>query len=203
MLESAVTYARIGQHIRGIPPITLFRALACAAGCLFFSIGASADDIDMKSVFHEISIGVLDHDTDNLWSGFSRESGADINFEALFSPSYEILGGAIRPAVGASINTSGDTSKLYAGARWRYEFEQGIFVGIGLGAAVHNGDTDLKSVDKKALGSKVLFHIPLEAGYRFNEHYSASIYFDHVSNASLANANEGLDTLGFRLGYRF
>ena len=136
--------------------MTLFRAIACAAGCLFFSIGASADDIDMKSVFHEISIGVLDHDTDNLWSGFSRESGADINFEALFSPSYEILGGAIRPAVGASINTSGDTSKLYAGARWRYEFEQGIFVGIGLGAAVHNGDTDLKSVDKKALGSKVL-----------------------------------------------
>ena len=53
--------------------MTLFRAIACAAGCLFFSIGASADDIDMKSVFHEISIGVLDHDTDNLWSGFSRE----------------------------------------------------------------------------------------------------------------------------------
>jgi len=170
---------------------------------LFCSANVSADESDMKSVFHEISIGVLDHDTDHLWSGFSRESGVDINFEALFTPSFEILGGKIRPAVGASINTSGDTSKLYAGARWRYEFEQGIFLGIGLGGAVHTGDTKFESVDSKALGSKVLFHIPLEAGYRFNEHYSASIYFDHVSNASLANENEGLDTLGLRIGYRF
>lgn len=173
------------------------------AALLFDAARANADDIDASTIFHEISVGVLDHDTDNLWSGFSRESGVDINIEALFSPSFEVLGGAIRPALGASINTSGDTSKLYAGARWRYEFEQGVFFGVGLGGAVHNGDTDFESVDRKALGSKVLFHIPIEVGYRFADHYVASIYFDHVSNASLADANEGMDTLGVRFGYRF
>ena len=176
----------------------LFSALV-----LFAAGGVSADDTDKESIFHEISIGVLDHDTDHLWSGFSRESGIDINVEALFSPSVEVLGGAIRPALGASINTSSNTSKLYAGARWRYEFEQGVFFGIGLGGAVHNGDTDFDSADRKALGSKVLFHIPIELGYRFAKHYVASIYFDHVSNANLADANEGMDTLGLRMGYRF
>lgn len=170
---------------------------------LFNAVDAEADDFEAKSIFHEVSVGVLDHDTDHLWSGFSRESGIDINVEVLFSPSFEVLGGAIRPALGASINTSGDTSKLYAGARWRYEFEQGVFFGIGLGGAVHNGDTDFESVDRKALGSKVLFHIPIEVGYRFTEKYTASIYFDHVSNAFLADANEGMDTLGVRIGYRF
>ena len=170
---------------------------------LFNAVDAEADDFEAKSIFHEVSVGVLDHDTDHLWSGFSRESGVVINVEALFSPSFEVLGSAIRPALGASINTSGDTSKLYAGARWRYEFEQGVFFGIGLGGAVHNGDTDFETVDRKALGSRVLFHIPIEVGYRFTENYTASIYFDHISNASLADANEGMDTLGVRIGYRF
>ena len=109
----------------------------------------------------------------------------------------------MRPALGVSINTSGDTSKAYLDARWRYDFENDIFVGIGVGAAVHNGETRLVRADKKALGSRVLFHIPLEAGYRFDAHTSVSLYFDHVSNAYLADANEGMDTLGVRVGYRF
>lgn len=58
-------------------------------------------------------------------------SGADIYVEALFSPSFEVLGGAIRPALGASI------------------------------------------------------------------------YFGQVSNASLVDANEGIDTLDIRTGYSF
>ena len=57
--------------------------------------------------------------------------------------------------------------------------------------------------DQKALGSRVLFHIPIEIGYRLSAKTSLSVYFDHVSNAYLAHANEGMDTLGGRLGYRF
>ncbi len=152
---------------------------------------------------NEIKIGVLHHDTDNLWSGFRRESGVDINLEAIFSPSYDIFGGKIRPAAGASLNTSGDTSKLYGGLRWQYEHPGGLFFGVGVGGAVHNGDTDLKSTDRKALGSKLLFHIPMEIGYRMDQTHALSVYFDHVSNAYTADANEGMDTLGIRYGYRF
>ena len=82
-----------------------------------FSSSVIADDLE-DSV-HEVSFVVLDHDTDNLWSGFSRESGVDINAEVLFNSVYHVLGEHIHLAVGASINTGGDTSKKYAGLRYR------------------------------------------------------------------------------------
>jgi hypothetical protein len=56
---------------------------------------------------------------------------------------------------------------------------------------------------KKSLGSRVLLRIPLEIGYSMTDHYEISILFDHISNAYLADPNEGLDTLGLRFGYRF
>ena len=59
-----------------------------------------------------VKIGVLHHDTP-MWSGFQRESGIDVNLEAIFSPQIGVLGGVIRPAFGGSVNTAGDTSKLY------------------------------------------------------------------------------------------
>lgn len=183
------------------------RALALAAPVLL-SLEARADERGADEArtdewLHEISAGVLHHDTDNLWSGFRRESGVDANVEVLFPSLGKAFGGGLHPAVGVSVNSDGDTSKGYAGVRWRYEFESRFFAGIGLGAAVHDGERHLVSNDRKALGSRVLFHIPVEAGFRFDEHYSVSIYFDHVSNANLADENEGMDTLGIRAGYRF
>lgn len=181
----------------------------CFSGALFSALvlcgtgAALAGDSGKNSILHEISIGILDHDTDHLWSGFSRESGVDVNIEAMFTPSFELFGGTIRPVAGASINTSGDTSKLYIAGRWRYQFDRGVFFGLGVGGAVHDGETDVKSDDAKALGSRFLFHNALELGYRFKDNSTAAFYFDHVSNASLADPNQGLDTLGIRLGYRF
>ena len=61
------------------------------------------------------------------------------DFSALPSPSASFLGGTIRPALGASISTVGATSDIYIDARWQYETPSGIFFGLGLGAAVHDG----------------------------------------------------------------
>jgi lipid A 3-O-deacylase len=58
-------------------------------------------------------------------------------------------------------------------------------------------------LDRKALGSRVLFHIPLEVGYRFDDHNSLSAYFEHMSKAYTVSPNEGMDRLGIRYGYRF
>lgn len=172
----------------------------------FFLLAASplhADSSSEGEWLYEVSFGLLHHDTDNLWSGFRRESGVDLNVEALFSPIGDVLGGQLHPALGASVNTAGDTSKAYAGLRWRYGFAERFFVGAGLGAAVHDGETDFVSRDKKALGSRILFHVPLEIGFRPTENYSVSLYFDHVSNGFLADENEGMDTLGIRAATRF
>ncbi|WP_088346973.1 MULTISPECIES: acyloxyacyl hydrolase [Rhodomicrobium] len=155
-------------------------------------------------LFSEIKIGILDHDTPDLWSGFRREQeSVDINVEAILSPSAAFFGGTLRPAVGATINTEGDTSHAYIDARWQYETASGIFFGLGVGAAIHDGNLDASDPDKKALGSRLLFHIPAELGFRVDEQNSVSLYFEHTSNAYTQDENEGMDRLGVRYGYRF
>jgi lipid A 3-O-deacylase len=152
----------------------------------------------------ELKIGVLAHDVPDLWSGFQAEpDGADINVEAILSPSIAFLGGTIQPALGASINTQGYTSNVYLDARWQIEMDCGVFLGLGVGGTVHDGQLKLKNADEKALGSRVLFHIPVELGYRFDSHNSVSAYFEHMSNAYTASPNEGMDRIGVRYGYRF
>ena len=160
--------------------------------------------VEAGDLLYELRGGMVAHDVDGLWSGFRLEKEtADINLEAIFSPSLPILWGAIRPAIGGTINTRGDTSNAYIDARWEIEAPSGIFFALGVGAAVHNGHLDIDSPDRKALGSRVLFHIPLELGYRFDAHNSLSVYFEHMSNAYLADNNEGMDFVGMRYGYRF
>jgi hypothetical protein len=152
----------------------------------------------------EIKGGVLAHDVDNLWSGFSLETKAvDLNVEAILSPGLPFLFGVIRPAIGATINTDGGTSHGYLDARWQIDLPLGFFFGTGVGVAIHDGELDPVKRDMKALGSRALFHIPVELGWRFDRHNSLSVYFEHTSNAGLASSNEGMDRLGIRYGYRF
>jgi hypothetical protein len=77
------------------------------------------------------------------------------------------------------------------------------FIGLGIGIAVHNGETFTSDPEAKELGRRVLFHPNVEIGRRLDQHQSISLYFEHISNASLATKNQGLDTLGVRYGYRF
>lgn len=152
----------------------------------------------------EIRGGVLAHDVGGLWAQGSREDlWVDLNVEVMFRPALLAFGGNLSPALGANINTSGDTSSIYLDARWQYEMPSGLFVGLGLGVAVHDGEKHLVDFDRKALGSQVLFHIPFEIGMRLDAHNSLSVYFEHMSNGELADENEGLDRLGVRYGYRF
>ena len=153
---------------------------------------------------HELKLGVLSHDMPGLWSGFRREpASADINIEAQLKPSLDLLCGTLRPAAGGTLNTVGQTSHVYLDARWTYDAPSGVFVSFGLGAALHDGHTNLSDPHRKALGTHGLFHIPAEVGYRFSAHHSVSAYFEHTSNANSQTFNEGLDRLGVRYGYTF
>lgn len=167
------------------------------------SFAAENKGIPGAHLFHQLKFGVLTHDTGNLWSGFNRENGIDLNIEVVLAPSLPILGGTLRPALGGSINTTGDTSKGYIDLLWQYNFNTGIFFASGVGAAIHNGKTRATTTERKALGSRVLFHIPIELGYYISPQTTISVYFDHVSNAYIASENEGMDTLGVRFGYVF
>ncbi len=151
---------------------------------------------------YEIRMGILAHDV-TLWSRTREEGGVDFNAEFIFGfPGFDLLTGVVYSNLGLSLNSEGDTSKAYAGLLWEYMWESDIFFNLGLGLAVHDGQLD-SSDDKKALGSRILFRIPIEFGLLFTEHQGVSVMFDHVSNGYLADPNEGLDTIGVRYIYRF
>jgi len=174
---------------------------------LLLAVGAAlpvrAEDALRRPFSLEFKGGVLAHDVPLLWSGFQLEKGADVNLEVLFGRGLPMLGGNLRPALGTSISTSGHTSRAYLDARWEVELPARFFLGLGLGVAVHDGKLDPFWADRKALGSRVLFHVPLELGIRLDDRQSLSVYFEHMSNGNFASYNEALDSLGVRYGVKF
>jgi len=150
-----------------------------------------------------LQLGLLAHDVPELWSHFNRESGVDLNAEWTPAwPARQLGPATVGSQLGVTLNSAGDTSYVYGGLHLRLGQSQGWYGRVGLGAALHNGETELVSNDRKALGARLLFHIPLELGYQWPRH-SLSLYFSHISNGYTRDANEGLDTLGLRLGWRY
>jgi hypothetical protein len=151
---------------------------------------------------NEIRTGILAHDVP-MWSRITEEGGVDFNAELIFGyPEYPLFSGTLRTNLGFSLNSQGDTSKVYAGLLWGYVWDSGLFIDLGAGLAAHDGKLDNRE-DRKQLGSRILFRIPFEIGLLFGGRHGVSIMFDHVSNAYLARPNEGLDTIGVRYSYRF
>jgi hypothetical protein len=152
----------------------------------------------------EIRFGLAAHDVDGLWSSDSKEEGPNICAEAILKHTlFILLSATAHPNVGVNFNTQGDTSKVYAGFLLQWESDSALFFSTGLGLALHNGETDVRSDQKKSLGSRLLFRIPIEVGYAFDRHHRIIFAFDHLSNGYLASPNEGMDSLGLIYGYRF
>jgi len=166
--------------------------------------GCAFDDPSTRGLIREIRCGVAVHDVDGLWSGSSKEKGPDVHVEAIFDrPLFRLFSAGAYPDVGASVNTHGDTSKIFGGLLLQWEPSGPFFFSTGLGLALHNGKRDTASPDRKSLGSRVLFRVPVEIGYAITRRHRIMMLFDHVSNADLAHPNEGMDTLGIVYGYRF
>jgi lipid A 3-O-deacylase len=164
----------------------------------------SVERPDEGGLIRELRIGAQVHDVPYMWSGFHREPySIDLNLEVLFAPVVSFWGGSLHPVVGTTINFEGYTSKAYTSLRWQRDFANSTFLGIGLGVAIHDGETFTTDRDRKQLGRRWLFHDSFEYGYRYDAHNSISIYYEHISNADTAAKNHGLDTLGVRYGYRF
>ena len=158
----------------------------------------------MGGILSEIRIGALVHDK----GPFSRreEVSNDFNIEFLFaSPKFLEIIWSPRPHIGANINTEGDTSQVYLGLGYEFEFWRSWFAGFSLGGAVHDGKTDQGTGggDSKELGCRILFRESIEFGYRFRGRHSLSAMLDHISNLKFCDTNESLENFGIRYGYRF
>jgi lipid A 3-O-deacylase len=157
----------------------------------------------------EFKFGVLAHDV-GLFD-HHVESGADVNFEMLFTPPdfFRIIGSP-RPHLGGSLNTEGNTNNGYFGLTWGITLIQnlfgwggGVFLNGSLGGALQDGHTNSAPPDRKLLGSTALFRGSLELGYQVTPNLSVSGFLDHMSNADLAPHNAGITDAGARLGFKF
>ena len=148
--------------------------------------------------YHAVKGGILSHSNGFISSG--RESGYDVNVELQFKEKL-LLG---HYTTGADINTNNDTSFLYGGLSWEGRFFDNLLIGAFLGAAIHNGELDDGSSDKRQLGSRVTFRESLDIGFYLKKNISVSLMWDHYSNLGIRGAsNQGNDNIGIRIGYYF
>ncbi len=163
---------------------------------------SDGDELKFNDIVSEIRLGAFWHDTGPF--GSSKEGGIDGNFEVLFqSPSFFEYIWSPRPHLGVTVNSEGDTSQAYFGITYEWDIWEGTFGGFSWGGAVHDGKTRTLETDRKELGCRLLFRESFFLGYRFNEHHNVQLHLDHISNAKLCDANEGLDNFGIRYGYLF
>jgi lipid A 3-O-deacylase len=170
---------------------------------------ASTMAVAQDQIVDEFKFGVLAHDV-GLFDDHI-ESGADINFEMLFTPpAFLDIIGSPRPHLGGSLNTAGNTNSGYFGLTWGITLIQnlfrsgdGVFINGSLGGALQDGYTNSAQPGRKTLGSTALFRGSLELGYQLTPNLSISGFLDHMSNADLASHNAGLTDAGARLGFKF
>jgi len=149
--------------------------------------------------------GILAHNIGPI--GDNEEHGTDVNMEIHFqSPKLLHPIGEPEPYVGTTINTSGDTSFLYAGFMWDFDITESFFASLGLGMTVHNGNSGV--VDEgdglTTLGCWWLFRESLEFGYKLDKQLAIGLLWDHVSHGELcSDRNSGMDNMGLRLHYTF
>ena len=182
-------------------------ALVCLAAV--WPLMAPAPAMAQAKIVDEVKAGVLAHDVGFL--GHHLEKGPDVNLEMLFTPP-DILAiiGSPRPHIGADINTAGKTSDGYFGLTWGIMLIQslfgagdGVFVNSSLGGAVHDGYINSGPLNRKLLGSRILFRESAELGYQLTPGINVSALLDHISNANLGRHNMGITSAGARFGFRF
>jgi lipid A 3-O-deacylase len=176
--------------------------MACA---VLFALGAAAAApaaAETPKLVSEVRLGLLGHDVGPFSS--RKEEGADINVELLLND-LGWLGErfSLRPHVGGSLSTAGDTSQAYFGLTAGAPIGRRLFLEFSFGGTAHNGNKNENEIGHKDLGCRVLFRESLSGGINLGERSTLSVMLDHISNANLCDKNEGLESVGVRYGYRF
>ncbi len=150
----------------------------------------------------EVRFGALAHSID----ASNGEGGADLNLELLFrrpGGRYDnpLLDFALRPRahIGASVNTAGDTSQIYAGLSWDVQLAPKLSLELTFGGALHDGPTE---AGPDSYGCSVNFRESASLGYALDERWTVYGTISHMSNADLCDRNTGLTSAGLRLGYK-
>lgn len=131
----------------------------------------------------------------------------DISFDVLFtSPQIDAFHwiGSPRPEVGVTINTKGEDHILHAGLTWQLPvFDTPFYLEGTFGAAAHSGYVDSGPPGRRLYGCRVNFYERFGVGANLGESLTATLTYEHMSNAGLCGNNAGISNFGVRLGMKF
>lgn len=170
--------------------------LAGASSTLAAEFGKYADHMEARIGGAFYDRGLL---TNHLYDG------GVVNGEFLFrSPALLDAIGAPRPYLGVDAGLADDPIHfLYAGLNWDFHLTERLYVSGSVGGAINTAQDLKDSPNTRSLGTRATFHLGAAVGYDFTPAMTAQIYTNHFSNAYLSSSNEGHDSSGIRLGFRF
>ena len=174
---------------------------------LLLSISSVNGAVAAETVFDELRFGV----SASINTGNSRESGlfpsATVFFDPLSSGTAATWQQTLlepRIYLGASAGTGSGVDQVYGGFSWTADITSRLFVELGLGGTVHNGNLDGGSGKGPDLGCRLLFREQVALGYRVTDQWQIMATADHSSHANLCDGpNNGLSHAGLAVGYRF
>ena len=161
------------------------------------------DEVRIGGHFHGIYWTMLPQNLqDWKWSRLE-----DVSFDVLFtSPDIDAFRwiGSPRPEVGVTLNIKGQDSLLHAGLTWQVPmFDTPIYLEGTFGAAAHTGYLTNAPQGQQNFGCRVNFYERFGIGANLTENATATLTYEHTSNAGLCQANSGLSNFGLRLGWKF
>ncbi len=132
---------------------------------------------------------------------------SDLSLDVLFpSPDLDLFEwlGSPRPELGATLNFAGEESLVRAALVWQFGlFETPFYVEGALGGAVHNGYLNDAPEGSPNLGCRANFYERIGVGMHVGDNATATLTYEHMSNANLCPNNGGISNLGLRLGWKF
>lgn len=132
----------------------------------------------------------------------------DISFDVLFTtPALDAFYwiGSPRPEIGTTINLKGEDSLLHAALTWTVPlFDTPVYLEGTFGAATHNGYLgDEAPAGRRKYGCRVNFYERFGIGANISDNLTATLAYEHMSNAGLCGYNAGISNLGLKFGWKF
>ena len=111
--------------------------------------------------------------------------------------------GSPRIAIGGVLNLRGRESVVHAGLNWHLPMGEVLFLEADLGVGITNAALSGAPSPFRNVGCPVLLHWAYGMGANLTENVTLTARLQHVSNVTLCSPNDGINTFGVSLGWKF
>jgi len=167
---------------------------------------AMVSELRFGVMAHNASIGWLPIHAENWDLSEIEDVSFDVYFHAIDLGDLPVPG-QLRPTAGATVNFAGKESLARLGVNWQAHLgDSPVYIEATLGAAIHNGILSGPMPgrhDLRRQGCRVELYSSAGLGMDLGDTFTATLVYEHMSNANLCGNNDGLSNFGLRIGAKF